>query len=870
MLRFLPFFLLCSSLCAQTWPEEVNFAIDRGIQHLLTYQKENGAFHARHAGGYPTGETALATYALVKSGLVLGDPAVEKAINYLIKNEKFERTYNVATFILALDALGTKQYDSHIQKAGAWIEKTIDRETDLWTYPVSPSNKVDLSNTQFALLGLSVARKHGLKVSRSLWMKVLDAVAESQNEDGGFGYRGDLRPHSSGAMTTAGLTIVHLIEKELGKKKTPRVIQDVKDRAWAWLDKVFTVRGNPSRANGVVEHEYPFSKTHPYYNLYYLYGLERIAAFNSRKEIGGRDWYREGALFLLSQQKSNGSWKNIDNTAFALLFLRRATFSGLAGRNPLAGDSGPIKWQCSFAETAPSDWFKPSFDDGPWQSASGSFGTRNSTNGAIRTTWNGPHIRIRRTFSLVEEDIKNFNLYVQHDDDCSIWINGIKAAEMGYFSTDYITPTLSPEARASLKKGENLLAVHCRNPAGAGIVDVQIVDVGMRTKRKDLLPEERAKLWWRNPPYDGVPFIERWAVLGPLRDPDDALLFESLLPDEKAAAKPGTSGKKGKWRELWTRGGFVDFGATLKVKDKSIYYAFTWLEAKRDTKAVLRFGGDDGYQIFFDGKLLVSHHGIRAAKADEVSLPIILRKGMHRLLVKVGNGTGASGFYLRITDREGKSPRDIRPRLKPKGADLEAEARAHPDFFSAKELFGQLEPDDSPKLDFRVAKQLKRLTITGSPIGFPQWQSKSSKSPFPSPPPGGRGMAGFRWYENTPTRIFRILNLPNGKPRLTARVAFSPPVLTTKAATSIGKKPKPPTKDYDPKAKVRIRIGVWRRNIRWLVDRELSVSTDPKKIWLKLNALLSSFGGQEVLLVIELSGTPGGTLWFDDLTLKNR
>src|SRR4029077_13047712 len=39
------------------------------------------------------------------------------------------------------------------------------------------------------------------------------------------------------------------------------------------------------------------------WKLYYLYGLERLAALAAIKEIDGHDWYAEGAAYLVSTQR---------------------------------------------------------------------------------------------------------------------------------------------------------------------------------------------------------------------------------------------------------------------------------------------------------------------------------------------------------------------------------------------------------------------------------------------------------------------------------------------------------------------------------------------------------------------------------------
>jgi hypothetical protein len=82
-------------------------------------------------------------------------------------------------------------------------------------------------------------------------------------------------------------------------------------------------------------------KSVPFYDLYYLWSLERVAMLYDLQLIGGKDWYRWGAESLVGNQARGGWWtgmsplsewagrKNYDyraslSTAFALLFLKRS------------------------------------------------------------------------------------------------------------------------------------------------------------------------------------------------------------------------------------------------------------------------------------------------------------------------------------------------------------------------------------------------------------------------------------------------------------------------------------------------------------------------------------------------------------------
>jgi hypothetical protein len=50
-------------------------------------------------------------------------------------------------------------------------------------------------------------------------------------------------------------------------------------------------------------------------------------------KLGDRDWYRDGALFILANQGLDGEWIDTTDTCFALLFLKKA-FVAVATGDP--------------------------------------------------------------------------------------------------------------------------------------------------------------------------------------------------------------------------------------------------------------------------------------------------------------------------------------------------------------------------------------------------------------------------------------------------------------------------------------------------------------------------------------------------------
>jgi CubicO group peptidase (beta-lactamase class C family) len=82
---------------------------------------------------------------------------------------------------------------------------------------------------------------------------------------------------------------------------------------------------------------------------------------------------------------------------------------------------------------------------------------------------------MRREFTLSEAPPSTPALWVQHDDDIEIYLNGFLAAAKDGWSPYYDFVPISAEARTWLRRGRNVIAVHCRNRGGPQYVDVGIV-----------------------------------------------------------------------------------------------------------------------------------------------------------------------------------------------------------------------------------------------------------------------------------------------------------------------------------------------------------------------------------------------------------
>ena len=73
---------------------------------------------------------------------------------------------------------------------------------------------------------------------------------------------------------------------------------------------------------------------------------------------------------------------------------------------------------------------------------------------------------MRRNFKLNEIPTDGLKLSLLYDEDTEVYLNGVLAFSVKGFSKRYLEVPISPEAWKTLKKGNNLLAVHCWNDGG--------------------------------------------------------------------------------------------------------------------------------------------------------------------------------------------------------------------------------------------------------------------------------------------------------------------------------------------------------------------------------------------------------------------
>ena len=182
----------------------------------------------------------------------------------------------------------------------------------------------------------------------------------------------------------------------------------------------------------------------------------------------------------------------------------------------------------------PKDWMQPAFDDQKWKTGQGGFGKKGTPGLQLGTDWNTQDIWLRRIFKLREIPADELKLSLLYDEDTEIYLNGVLAFSVKGFSKRYREVPISPEARKALKKGDNLMAVHCWNDGGGQAIDAGLVRPARTGRPTETQTPEFVGVF-KKAGVDIVHLAEFHNRLGrDRRNPDKALPLLKLLHDECA------------------------------------------------------------------------------------------------------------------------------------------------------------------------------------------------------------------------------------------------------------------------------------------------------------------------------------------------
>jgi len=278
-----------AAACAQATDEQVEKAIQRGIDYLWSLQQPNGDFSPdgkfwwTRTGFYDHGCEAIAVCALAVAGVPLKDERMKKSFERLLGlelNFTYTRSCRVIAISRALNRLD-REPDPRLRKVleedVRWLMKIqLDdkagngKSGGMWNYGVGNrmgDTNPDFSNTQFAILALQEFEMAGGELPNSPFERALKIYLERQKPDGGWNYgwlnavRQDGTPAlfdtpAYGAMTAAGCASMFVIRDKLfsglgcpcrgGQSgRRPDRIDVSIDQAIRWLAENYRVDESP-------------------------------------------------------------------------------------------------------------------------------------------------------------------------------------------------------------------------------------------------------------------------------------------------------------------------------------------------------------------------------------------------------------------------------------------------------------------------------------------------------------------------------------------------------------------------------------------------------------------------------------------------
>lgn len=94
----------------------------------------------------------------------------------------------------------------------------------------------------------------------------------------------------------------------------------------------------------------------------------------------------------------------------------------------------------------------------------------------------------------------------------------------------------------------------------------------------------------------------------------------------------------------------IPFNEIFEPNDMVVAYAFCRIKSDTERKAILSVGSNDGIAVWLNGEKVHEHHTGRWLQPDDDYVPVTLKEGKNRLLIKVDEGTGDFGLVARFMD----------------------------------------------------------------------------------------------------------------------------------------------------------------------------------------------------------------------------
>jgi Flp pilus assembly protein TadD len=153
----------------------------------------------------------------------------------------------------------------------------------------------------------------------------------------------------------------------------------------------------------------------------------------------------------------------------------------------------------------------------------------------------------------------------------------------------------------------------------------------------------------------GLPADNAWFLAGPYKAWDRSA-FNTKFPPESEEEDN---------KSLWVASqdkyydGYVNLKDTFGDARWSVGYGQIYVQSPIEQRVQIRLGCDEACKLWLNNELIWKHYVREGAIIDRDIVTVVLHRGFNKLLLKSLNSSFEWGFYLRVTDDEGKGIKDI-------------------------------------------------------------------------------------------------------------------------------------------------------------------------------------------------------------------
>jgi hypothetical protein len=142
--------------------------------------------------------------------------------------------------------------------------------------------------------------------------------------------------------------------------------------------------------------------------------------------------------------------------------------------------------------------------------------------------------------------------------------------------------------------------------------------------------------------------------------------MEVLFPEQEVNLEGRYEGLNGEvsWRPHHSGAWYVDLARVFDVEGPALAFAHLYVYAPHNRPVLLHLGATQGVRVVLNRREAFTRNDHQPARPDQYIIRLNLENGWNSLLLKVSRLRGDWGFYLEMTDLEGRPIPDLRVALR--------------------------------------------------------------------------------------------------------------------------------------------------------------------------------------------------------------